>query len=1267
MNARIAGDCWLPEIHADVGGAGVNDEKEGLFGQDELAGLGDPQVVVLTVMHQHRLVLSAQQVGDDESARLAGRGLCWRGAGGTGHGVVRWTRELSWLPTFCQMKTIINNMSLCVKAAFDPATRIMVIGYVYIGVALVACIALGRSLRPSAALPRRHGDRGRGDRRYTRPSQFLLDKIAALEVLVRLPPQMCGDAVRLDTTKTRLRLVNSRLAKDYHKVMPDGAGRLARITRGRPIWYSGSWKKSVCFGSTLEYPSRCHVRCAGLLTVYPKALPMRHAALSSVTLICLSCLAGLAAAETPLLLHGGDKPFLFGFGTWDKAPQFPIGAQGIHITTTNGQGGAGLAIVGNPAGAAQLGWTPAVTVTVAAGNKATALSLVLQDGDETKILFRLPLNTLTPGTAGTVIADSGATLGQPAGVENAGSIPGFDPATIRFAMIVGIWTADPVDLHLSRITLVPPGKAASNAVPAAKPQAVAQPASTAAQPVDGPEPTFICAVAPDVLAITVQACTQVSNQLLPYVAQPGDQITEEKGTFFEAHDDGVKERHLRMVMRNGAALGLLSPDGKLVAITRTSSGQVLDETAVDAPTSYTITSPTDQAYAKPMAPTAVFRKGKPNGHSRPFPFLYTVSLRLPAPLQVGASYTVRFTGVPLAKESITYVHQPRTARSLAIHTLQTGYRPDDTFKRAYCSFWMGVDHTGTHGSCTPTVTSFELLDAKSGTSVFSGTAELAKGATATEQLSVHDQGDYSKSAVYRLDFSAFATPGDYLVHVPGLGVSYPLRLATNAWEVPFKAAMQGILAQRQGIDLGPPAIDFIRKRAFHPDDGVRFYQMTGTVAAGQEAGEGGHAGRGGDLIEQAKKGKLTRTTIVPGAYQDAGDWDTQGHHLSATYDLLGLYLLNPEAVKRTTLRLPAAEMANAIPDIIDEAMWQMPTFRSLQLENGSVRGGYGYGWGCPPGMTSAMMTSAAVYAPDVVTTLHYAAAAARAARVLADFDKAKAAEWLASARKAWDWAEVNGGKDAGDSVNYRAMAAVELLAATRDPIFDAAFAQSTELHKSEQFLSQPHTDFAYARLPDGLGDAALKQKATARILAYADYAAEHSRKNAFDIVAGRRTDLPLIGPCTWISVPAQGGMLPIYAYELAKKPEHLRLAVQGGNYSLGANPDNLSYCTGVGANWQRYPFMVDGMVTGQFPDLPIGHIPYGQGNEGQPMSRGANDWVQKWFINFQHTKKMIPNWYDLPVHEAYIDFSIYPMINENCFNHTEVPAACYWFWLHART
>ena len=493
--------------------------------------------------------------------------------------------------------------------------------------------------------------------------------------------------------------------------------------------------------------------------------------------------------------------------------------------------------------------------------------------------------------------------------------------------------------------------------------------------------------------------------------------------------------------------------------------------------------------------------------------------------------------------------------------------------------------------------------------------------------------------------------------------------------------MQGILTQRQGIALGPPACVYTRPRTFHPDDGVQFYQMSIPFQGGQEAGEGGQAGRGGNLQELARSGPLERVTGVWGGYQDAGDWDTLSHHLSASYDLLGLYDFNPTAFTEAKLTLPADEMNNKLPDILDEALWQLPCWQRLQQPDGGVRGGYGYGWGCPNGATSSMIRSAGVYAADPVSTYHYAGVAARAARVLGHFDPPRAAEYLQSAKRAWNWAETHSLEN--DAVyqrtqafvedlkkslkNARAQAAVELLAATGDPALDAAFKESTELAgKPPLYMDQLGASFAYARLPEGSGEPGLKKEAVRRISAYADHALDFSRKNAFDIIAGHRTDMPMLFVGRYFSTPGAAGMAHIYAYELTKKPEYLRAAIQSSNYCLGANPDNLSYCTGVGANAQRFNFIVDALVTGQQPDRIVGHIPYGQGNEGNEMSRRANGWVQQWLLNFGPAKRMTPNWYDWPVHEQYIDFARYPLHNENCFNQTTVPAACHWFYLANR-
>lgn len=1003
--------------------------------------------------------------------------------------------------------------------------------------------------------------------------------------------------------------------------------------------------------------------------------------------------AAAPSAATSVIFDGKRTPD-YAFLDFQKA--FAVEPDGLRLKAKKGAGGGGFN--GQLDLSAYLDWTPTLTVSTGEGNKASKLRVIIgAEGAGHEYIF--DLSALKPGESTTLLAESGASLREPVKTPKEDKGKTFDAAKISLFQIQGDWSAKPVDLLIARIALTEPTAAiqAQRAALVVKKTQAAEKARKedeakakarkellakgGAHPEDGPEVKHVCAVAPDVIAFTLQAGQHVNNQLIPYVAEPGDEVVEEeKGKpQYEVKDGKVVEHFqkalYRKVNNKRTKAGSFAFDGKSLFIAGKTKGQLLDETIVDAPEAYTIQSADDAAYAKPLPPSQVFRKGKPNGNSKPLPFLYTVSLKLPSPLNEGATYTIRFVGVNTSKEAVTYIHRPRATRSLALHAIQTGYRPDDPYKRAYLSFWMGVDQDGKHGSCTPEVESFELMDA-TGKTVFSGKAELVKKAGAEEQISIHEKLDYTKADVRRLDFSNFKMPGEYRVFIAGLGLSGSFRIAADVWEQPFKAAMQGILTQRQGMKLGPPACAYTRERPFHPDDGVEFYQMTIPVQGGQEGD------RGKNLVALGTAGQLKRVTGIWGAYQDAGDWDTLGHHLSATYDLLGLYDLNAAAFTRMKLALPAAEMQNNLPDILDEAMWQMPCWRALQLPDGGVRGGYGYGWGCPPAATSSMLKSVGVYAVDHLTTLHYAAAAARAARVLSAFDKQMATEYLASAKRAWAWVEVHSQeddetykkvssltKDLPKSLrNFRAMAAVELLAATREPAFDAAFKEASELSRKEElrYLDQLGADFAYARLPEGLGDPELKKKAVRVIAAYADHAMELSQKNAYDIITGHRTDMPMLFVSRYFSTPGAGGLALIYAYELTKKTAYLAAAVQGANYSLGANPDNLSYCTGVGDNCQHFNFIVDALISGQQPDTIIGHIPYGQGNEGGAMSRQANAWVQQWLLNFGPAKKMTPNWFDWPVNEQYIDFATYPLHNENCFNQTTVPAACYWFYLATR-
>jgi endoglucanase len=978
----------------------------------------------------------------------------------------------------------------------------------------------------------------------------------------------------------------------------------------------------------------------------------------------------------------------------------------LHLRSPNGKGGLAFAVDRDLTPHA--GRVPVVWVRVNPGNKAKALVLTLAPEDKEAENVNFTIKLPDPGDQLVRLMSDDARSISESYMNGEGQSISLDLTRVKWLHIKGNWQAHPIDVTIDRIELAEPDAAMiaqrekmirRRQQDAARQQAATEAAAKARldrlangaeHPHDGPDVRQVCAVTPETLSLTIQAGTYVPHRLETYTPQPGDEVRPAKagpeGTYTVIRDGVMSDPDIqdlyRMVDGKRARIGRLSPDGTRISIESDGAGRTLDEETVDDVAAYRIVSLDDPAFAVAVQPSAVFRKSKPNGPNKnPRPFTHLVALRLPSPLREGCTYEVILHALNTRQRSVNYRHASRTARSDAIHAIQTGYRPDDGFKRAYLSTWLGASRDGDpkSGGYTHTAATFELIDATNGKTVFSGKPLLTKAQDALEQLNVRYEKDFTLTAVHALDFSSFATPGTYRVHVPGLGVSDPFVIDAKVWNKPFAIAMEGILTQRQGLELGPPVTDFRRARTFHPDDGVQFYQMDLMQEEGQEGVRGKH------LVELAKAGRLQRVEGVWGGYQDAGDWDTLGRHLNATLMLLELYEHAPAAFNSIKLSLPAVEAANALPDLLDEALWQLPCFERLQTPEGGVRGGYGAclhyeGW------TSDMIKTVGVYAVDHVTTYRFAASAAMAARLLKPFDTGRASTLLESARRAWLWCEAHNASDnpvfarqmqrkgwppfAAEHRQSRATAAVALYHASNEQGFHEAFKQSTELADTTpadgavRYLEQPEATYAYARLPPAMADATLQAAAVSLFRAYADHAIAFSRKNGFEIINGRRTDVPILGPLTFFSTPGAGGVNLVRAYALTRESAHLSAVVQASQATLGVNADNLVYCSGLGHRPTVYPFRLDAKWTGQWPQ-PVGHIPYGPADETHATSRRTSAWVQQWFLNHQ-SPKMFPDFYTWPSTEAYIDFAVYPTMNENCFDQTQVIAAYYWGFLATR-
>ena len=139
-----------------------------------------------------------------------------------------------------------------------------------------------------------------------------------------------------------------------------------------------------------------------------------------------------------------------------------------------------------------------------------------------------------------------------------------------------------------------------------------------------------------------------------------------------------------------------------------------------------------------------------------------------------------------------------------------------------------------------------------------------------------------------------------------------------------------------------------------------------------------------------------------------------------------------------------------------------------------------------------------------------------------------------------------------------------------------------------------------------------------------------SAENAYESSPARHR-LPADFACRYFSTPAQGGFSLIYAYELTKKPAYLAAAVQGAKLqsaptrTISPTAPASATMPSISLSWWTC------RSAANIPDVPVGHIPYGQGNEGNAMSRASERLGPAWLLNFGPAKKMTPNWFDWPV------------------------------------
>lgn len=767
------------------------------------------------------------------------------------------------------------------------------------------------------------------------------------------------------------------------------------------------------------------------------------------------------------------------------------------------------------------------------------------------------------------------------------------------------------------------------------------PAAVAGDEIAGPRVVEITPVGEGTLEVRVQHGTLTVPHQEPYVAQPTD-----KPTPWKYHN---------WMERDSKVIGtLVGPKKDVLYVAPKFQDEPLDDKAVAEVSHYQLvcTSGADAAFAQPVTPVAAYHKARATDlvrtdiHKIEGPRELLVYLTFPTPLKSGAVYQLSFPQLAPAVAATEYRHDPRQARSEAVHVSQVGFRPDDPLKVAFLSLWMG---DGKGMKYTPEL-QFDVLRTSDGTSAFHGTTEMALGVDETE---LPGKVNHNGADVWKMDFSKLKEPGEYRVFVEDVGCSYPFRIGEDVWQKADRIAMRGLYHQRSGIALGPPYTEFVRPRPMHPDDGVAIHLNKAAYV------EPGNPSSPEALFKRLDEGKSEATTgDAWGGYQDAGDWDRRAEHLVAARCLLDLAMAYPAYAKSMNLNIP--ESQNKLPDMLDEALWGIDFFRRMQQPDGSV----------PSGVESAEHPKVGEgswqeshpiyrYAPDPWATALYAATAAEAARALQPYDAEMAKGYRDSALKAMECIEAQqaaGKLDGYDNrvVDARNLAAVQLYILSGDARWHEVFKSTSAFSKAqgrtakwEQF-DQGEAIFAYLQLPKEKTDATIRKWGTQAVTNEADELIKAGQATAFGW-----TGSPAIR-IGWGRLTSPRTAIPlIYAYRLTGNAKYVEAMLRACQYATGANPLNLCFTTGVGGNWPKHVFKQDAEVTGQA--VPEGITPLG------PM-----EWMlcNNWWLNPKI--RTYPDYKTWPTCEMYIDAGIYTVTCEPTIHNSMTPTFYMWGHLAAR-
>ncbi|ABG58923.1 non-processive endocellulase [Cytophaga hutchinsonii ATCC 33406] len=468
---------------------------------------------------------------------------------------------------------------------------------------------------------------------------------------------------------------------------------------------------------------------------------------------------------------------------------------------------------------------------------------------------------------------------------------------------------------------------------------------------------------------------------------------------------------------------------------------------------------------------------------------------------------------------------------------------------------------------------------------------------------------YSGESVRIADFSNFKTPGKYRLMAPGIpNASYPFVISNTPLSAISKASVKGFYYQRASTALPATYAGIWSRAAGHPDNQVEIHNSA--VSPGRAAGS-----------------KISS----PRGWYDAGDYNKYIVNSGiSTYTLLAAY--EHFSTYYDTLNLNIPESANSVPDVLDEALYNIRWMLTMQDP---------YDGGVYHKLTNAnfdgdIMPSAATQKRYVVqkstgATLDFAAVMAQSARIYSKFPTqlpGLADSCIKAAKKAYDWAILNpnifyvqenltspaittGTYDDWSFADEQSWAAAELFTTTLSSEYynDINLSSGASIPGWQNVYTLGLISMAHNRvvLGDNSDSTFIKNKIVTLANVYRDHFATGS---AYGIAMGAN------GGFGWgsNSQAANQSMILIQAFNYTKDSSYLKAAVSNVDYILGRNGVNYCFVTGsgsLGANRPHHRVSQADGIAPAVPGLLVGGPNSGQQDNcpGYPSSQPALSYV----------------------------------------------------------